>query len=248
MMLVALCACEGSTDGRQPRQVVSFVTRDISTGLTALKVELDVGGTPAPGEPVIAGDSLRLATWPDLAPVPATVASTPMSSPQRLTISATGPSAEGWYIAILDGQKVPATTQFPDPSRHHALANGDRGARVHLGSRPLLWGFQVCQKEAETAVYVSFSEPVLADGAAGAPVSVAVGGIRCAPQDAPSAVAAAMLGFQCRVPDPGDLFVVTVAAGLTSSTGAPLAPSEQSGKWDDLPTGQTLCRYSKREP
>jgi hypothetical protein len=86
-----------------------------------------------------------------------------------VTVSASVPQPEGWYLVQLP--QLPRSTYVAQPDQLFS-DSGALAVRLHLGSHPVLRGFQACLKETNVVlVEVEFSEPVMRGSQGGLSVS-----------------------------------------------------------------------------
>jgi hypothetical protein len=147
LLLVVACsalACEERNDERldrlRPRPTVSMVPADLTSavGPAALQVLVDNAGNavgPAMLEAIAA--SVRLVTWPEDAPIPATTSAEdfeprrdnnePVYGSAVIRVTPASPLEERWYFLHLD--RVPSGAATAGGGRLAELADGRVGAR-----------------------------------------------------------------------------------------------------------------------
>jgi hypothetical protein len=207
----------------RPGFSLSAVPADVTTGLDALQVDVDVSGTRGDESAILdpVARTATFATWPDLTPLPTSRG--PGGGPgSAVAFEPMSPVAAGWFALLIPRQ--PSGVWF-DPTSFHTLPDGRAVARVHVGSAPMLRDTSVCPKpDGSTAILVTFSEAVTGPGSA-APVAVTAG-------PAGSEAACPVLLTYAPAPHtmvelacptmlrPKDVVTVSVPAGVVSASGA----------------------------
>jgi hypothetical protein len=176
----------------------------------------------------------RIVTWPERAPVAASVSTVPgpgAPSPSfSLRIAPTETLADRWYRLEL----APGSPPVDSPSPMEA---GAPGARFRPGSAPRMRTFSFCEKAPPgIKLLASTSELVVAARSAAEVISLSEGGrpIRC---ELYQTIDREFL-FACDVTPA--IATIRVAEGLVTPTGLPIAPATWTVDLSTLPAGS--CR------
>ncbi len=128
---------------------------------TALRVGVK-GASFTSGAAVLgaAGSRLRLETWPERAPVEATIRiDTPAEESDAIaTITPAAPLADRWYVVTASSADVRLSGADGAPVRR--LDAQTIGARFRPGSEPSVAAVRRCGEGDDSRVYVDFSEAV----------------------------------------------------------------------------------------
>lgn len=160
---LAACGPGPVVETLRPGVQVGATPSDNSTGLTALSIELIGSGVTTLFDEVVA--SGKLATWPDLTPLPSHVftpsppsGGSGFTTLPRKSVVADETQPAGWYALLFD--TLPPDVSLQDGA-FHKLPDGRSVARVRVGSAPVLWGYAMCPKgDGRTAIVVRYSEPL----------------------------------------------------------------------------------------
>jgi hypothetical protein len=168
-------ACSQTTVEGLPRVSLAATPADVTSGLDALDVVVDVAVGPAGAqtiESMVAGATL--ASWPALEPMPTvTVPSATTAPVMSVDFRPAAAVAEGWYALVVP--KPPANGVLL-PTSFHVLPDGRGLVRAHVGSAPVIRGESVCPKGSGTMIAVGISEPVRpATTATTMPITIAAG-------------------------------------------------------------------------
>ena len=250
--ILALCpACKGAVEREMPG-IITPMPADGMTGLADVRVDLTVINDPPSVRDGFAA-RLSLATWPEQSPLLSAIALIPAQAGGPLsdtfTITTQGTVADGWYVVLVQGPGPDVT--WGNPSYRHAISNDVSGVRVHKGQAPSVWSVDFCQKSATLVqVYVNLSERVvtMSDGAL-APVSVGVSGRDCvATTTGPQSQPRPLYGFRCDGAALSEIYTVRLTEGMTSLSGVPVPPFDQSLIPDELDLGPQGCPAYKVAP
>jgi hypothetical protein len=217
--LLGPVACSQTIVEGDPGLMLSALPPDVTSGLTALEVDVRPGAPPSAQELQAIVASSSLATWPELAPL----ATTGIVTALGVSFRSTAPAADGWYALVMS--KQPARVE-PDGTSFHVLADGRALARVRVGSGPILRNESVCPKaDGRTAIVVAFSEEVEAATTSTMPLTIEAGPtaspMACA-TDRPPLAGAPQQSFEFVCPTslaPTDVITLSVMDGLLSGGG-----------------------------
>ena len=255
LMLAIGAGCGSAVE--QPPKFISAQPVDGATGLTS-PLAGSLRTSPAPAfsdtENAAIASGLSLATWPDLAPVPSTVAqarSTSGTSPydEIFTVAAADAVPDGWYVVLASS--LPGDVIWGDPLDHHVMADGTVAVRLRVGSAPAVSRIDFCSKSASTvAVVVTFSEGLLLTTPESVPAAIAAGAQTCPFSSAFFSVQGLVTKLEliCDQATLSDAFTVTAGDGAASPEGVGLATFQATVTPAALGVDTAGCSAYKVEP
>ncbi|MBI4704719.1 MAG: hypothetical protein HY744_26755 [Deltaproteobacteria bacterium] len=202
-----------------------------AVGSALPRLNLDNDGKSVDAATVAAlAQSLKIRTWPALAPVPAAAASAAASEPHvdaYLEALPAAPLADVWHVVSV---LLPPGVTWSDTQGgvwYYALPDGSSGARFRPGSDPKVTRIAVCEKGKGLShlVGVNLSEKVSASVPMAATVSVKQAGVplECIDYDQPwGSEGVGVIGVYCTGLVVAAETEVIVDAAATSSAGKPV--------------------------